>query len=191
MNTINHKSLSEENKNKADKLMRYRDISIWLDNYDDIFSDFDPRPYSERVLSDDFLVEVRKVCRENEEMINELKLLMPADKRKNDDETIIKNKLHNHFKKNHHQYEEQYKNVLKKGIAFSLIGMTMMLISSYISLSHSDSFLMHLLLVVFEPSGWFLVLSGFDIIVYTSKHNKKELDFYKKLSKSKIVFFPI
>ena len=51
--------------------MLTRDISIWLDNYDDIFSGFDPKPYSERVLSDDFLTEVGKVCKEKDEGIDE------------------------------------------------------------------------------------------------------------------------
>jgi hypothetical protein len=36
------------------------EISIWLDSYNDIFSDFDSRPFSERTVSDDFLSEVRK-----------------------------------------------------------------------------------------------------------------------------------
>ena len=39
-------------------------IFLWLDDFDDIFSDFDPRPYSARELSDDFLDEVRKIAAE-------------------------------------------------------------------------------------------------------------------------------
>lgn len=173
------------------KLMLLRDISIWLDNYDDIFSDFDPRPYSERVLSDDFIFEVRKVCKEKEEPINELKLLMPADKRNNEQEVIITKRLHNHFKKNHHQYEEQYRRSFRKGILFTLIGMILMLAASYLSALRSSIFHINVLLVISEPSGWFLVWSGLDTIFYTSKQNKREFDFYNKLSKSKIAFFSI
>src|SRR5690349_704077 len=40
------------------------ELSIWLDTYDDIFSDFDPRPLNERALSDDFLSEARKMARD-------------------------------------------------------------------------------------------------------------------------------
>lgn len=177
--------------NDGKQLMMLRDISIWLDNYDDIFSDFDPRPYSERLLSDDFLIEVRKVCREKEELINELKLLIPAGKRNSNTEIGITKKLHTHFKKSHHQYEEQYKSLWRKGVLFAFIGMVMMLGASYISALQSDVFLMHLLLVIFEPSGWFLIWSGLDIVFYTSKQSKKELDFYSKLSKSKITFLSI
>lgn len=35
-------------------------IQIALDHYDDIFSDFDPSPFSQRMLSDDFLKEMQK-----------------------------------------------------------------------------------------------------------------------------------
>jgi hypothetical protein len=30
-------------------------ISLWLATYDDLFSDFDPRSFTKRVLSDDFI----------------------------------------------------------------------------------------------------------------------------------------
>ena len=33
-------------------------VSLVLESYNDIFSDFDPRNYSERALSDDFLIEI-------------------------------------------------------------------------------------------------------------------------------------
>ena len=33
----------------------HRHVSIWIDSYDDVFSDFDPRSYDERNISDDFL----------------------------------------------------------------------------------------------------------------------------------------
>ena len=46
-------------------LTETKDIKIWIDEYDGIFSDFDPRPYSERNMSDDFLNECNKLFREN------------------------------------------------------------------------------------------------------------------------------
>lgn len=171
--------------------MLARSISIWLDNYDDIFSDFDPRPYSDRALSDDFLAEVRKVSKEREEHIGELKLLMPSDKRSGEQEEVITKRLHNHFRRNHAQYERQYKSAFKKGLTFTLSGMLLMLAASYLSAMRSEFFFIHVLLVISEPSGWFLVWSGLDTVFYTSKQSKKELDFYGKLSKSKVAFFSI
>jgi hypothetical protein len=46
--------------------MNHNEIKLMLDTYDDIFSDFDPRPFSQRTLSEDFLEEARKASREKE-----------------------------------------------------------------------------------------------------------------------------
>jgi hypothetical protein len=35
------------------------EISLWLDNYDDIYSDFDSRHFLKRRISEDFLHELR------------------------------------------------------------------------------------------------------------------------------------
>ena len=48
---------------------------------------------------------------------------------------------------------------------------------------------MHLLLVLFEPAGWFMLWVGLDHLVYASKDKKKELAFYSKMIKSEINFF--
>ena len=51
-------------KHEIKELLEKTQISLWLDDYADIFSDFDPRPFSQRALSDDFLNEAKKVVRE-------------------------------------------------------------------------------------------------------------------------------
>ena len=58
------------------KILHLSEISILLDNYDDIFSDFDPRPYSERSLSDDLLNEARKASRDKNTGRLELRFLI-------------------------------------------------------------------------------------------------------------------
>jgi hypothetical protein len=173
------------------KQVLFREISIWLDSYDDIFSDFDPRPYAERALSDDFIMEVRKVCREQDKLVNELKILIPAGNRNTHKENIITKRLQNYFKKNHGQYEEQYRSSWERGIFFTLFGMIMMLAASYIKTLRSDNFYLNVLLVIFEPTGWFMVWTGLDTIFNNSKQKKRELNFYRKLVKTKINFLPI
>ncbi len=46
------------------ELLNKARLSIWLDIYDDIFSDFDSRPFHERALSDDFIHEAKKMAKE-------------------------------------------------------------------------------------------------------------------------------
>ena len=72
--------------------LKQGNISLILDGYEDLFSDFDPRPYSKRTLSDDFIFECKKAVRENKvEFHNlELRLLIPKYKRKTNEEVIIR-----------------------------------------------------------------------------------------------------
>ena len=50
------KEMSDEEKQK---ILEMSEISLILDTYDDMFSSFDPRPYSQRALSEDFLSEAK------------------------------------------------------------------------------------------------------------------------------------
>ena len=51
---------------RTQKLLGLSNISLSLNSYDDIFSGFDPRPYSQRALSDDFLAESKRASRDKE-----------------------------------------------------------------------------------------------------------------------------
>ncbi len=75
---------------KKETLLKASEISIILDTYDDIFSDFDPRPYSERALSDDFLIEANKASRDKASGQIELIFLIPQKMRNIESENLIK-----------------------------------------------------------------------------------------------------
>ncbi len=180
-----------EDESGSKKEYLFRNISIWIDDYNDIFSDFDPRDFSERNISDDFLAEVNKVSRESDFLVDELRLLIPEKARQTESESIIVKRLHSHFRKSCLFYSVQLKVQNKKGILFSVTGVIMMMVASYISSQQSDSLFMHSILIVLEPAGWFLVWTGLDLLFHSSKEKKPELDFYNKLTKSKIVFVSI
>jgi hypothetical protein len=165
-----------------------RDISIWLDNYDDIFSDFDPRPFSERNVSDDFLYELKKVCRERKSSINVLQLLVPEKSRNLENEMLIVKRLHSHLKQNFHVYKQLVKIQKRNGFIFVSSGMLIMILASYISLLKSGNFIMHTLLVMLEPAGWFILWTGLDDLMKIKHIQKAELDLFLKMEKSKIVF---
>lgn len=171
--------------------MLTRTINIWLDNYDDIFSDFDPRPYSERTLSDDFLREVRKVCSETTDIANELILQLPDLKRNSEIETTLTKRLHNHIKQNDQRFRNLKKKIRKKAMLTLFIGLLLMLGAGYLSSLNSRNFLLNAILVMAEPTGWFLVWYGLDELFYRTKQNKNELEFYSIIAKSKISFSSI
>jgi len=165
-----------------------RQISIWLDEYDDIFSDFDPRPYSERILSDDFISELKKVCREDVYEIGELHLLIPQNKHNETDEHIIVKRLHSYFKNGKIYLSSRARKTRRQAILIALSGLILILLASYISATQSNKFYLKALLVLFEPAGWFFAWTGLDDLFFASRRKRTELDFFSKMAKAKIVF---
>lgn len=179
----NSEKLTEED---TQKLLEMSEISIWLDSYDDIFSDFDPRPYSHRSLSDDFLSETKKASRDKAGKL-ELRLLVAEDKRDSKNEAIIKKRLHEHFNKHANQLRKEIKNTRNKSIVAALLGILMMLVAAYIN-SFADTFTTRFLFVLLEPAGWFSVWFALDKLFYTTELKKTEYGFYHKMSKCGIIF---
>lgn len=170
-------------------LSKLSQISLDLEDYSDIFSDFDPRPYSQRALSDDFLSESRKASRDKVSGQIELGFLMPAAKRSAKDEAVIKKRLREHFKKHHLMLEVERKNVIKQGVYFATFGILIMFIATLLIFSHAESSVIgSFFVVLLEPAGWFLVWEGLHLIVFDSKAKRPEVQFYEKMSKANIVF---
>ena len=163
-------------------------VSLWLDDYDNIFSDFDPRAYSHRALSDDFLNEAKKVTYEIAPGVLDLTFLIPAAVRDQHHEKIIVERLHSHFRKVAGNLDKEYKNVVKKGIFLVLFGLFSMMAATYFSIIANVDFLMHLFKVFFEPVGWFTTWYGLDLLFYKSKESRQELLFSRKMVHAKIEF---
>lgn len=185
---MNNKT-EEINPIPKQSLLELAEFSILLDSYDDIFSDFDPSAYSQRILSDDFIIQAKKFSRNKSGNKMSLRLLLPANKRKEQEEKMIVKRLHSYFKGVHQQLEAEVRKKNTRGLILTLIGITIMIAASYISFMKPEKYPVHLLLVLFEPAGWFLLWAGLDHLVYSSKETKKDLDFYSKMTKSEIKFF--
>ena len=169
-------------------LLKLAEVSILLDSYDDIFSDFDPSPYSERTLSDDFIIQAKKFSRNKSENKMSLRLLLPANKRKEQEEKMIIKRLHSYFKSVHQALKSEVKKANIRGLILTLIGTIVMIAASYISFMKPEKYHVHFLLVLFEPAGWFLLWTGFDHLVNSPKETKRDIDFYAKMIKSEIIF---
>jgi hypothetical protein len=163
-------------------------VSLWMDTYDNIFSDFDPRPYSQRALSDDFLIEAKKVVHEYKPGEFDLTFLVPTGKRDKATEELIKERLHSYFKKQEHQLNKEYKEKIQKGIRFTVIGALCLITGAWALYLEERGFLLSLARVILEPSGWFLAWYGMDHIMYHSNTDKYEREFSDKMSRAEIVF---
>jgi len=190
------KSQNEQSQPKSDKNedpqnqsipFREGNIALILDSYEDIFSDFDPRPFSQKALSDDFLSECRRASRDKQEMGLELRLFVPKNKRVASEEIMIKKRLKNHFQKHYLEKIEELNSVKKHGLLWLILGALALLLST--SIEKYQNFLIDFLFIVSQPAGWFLMWSGLEEIFISSKTKKPEIDFYKKMASAKIIFY--
>ena len=179
-------SLEEEKR----KLLEMSRISLQLNNYDEIFSDFDPRDYSQRALSDDFLQETKRASRDKVSGTIELRFLVPKKARNLKHESMIKKRLREHFKKHFEEINKEFKKVRRKGIFFIITGIVLMFLATLILFRYAEgNFLMTFLVILLEPGGWFLFWEGLDLIIFEAKKGIPNLSFYKKMSKCSINFF--
>jgi len=170
--------LTEEN-------FRQGNVSLILDSYDDLFSDFDPRPYHERAISGDFLDECKRAARDKEQGM-ELRLLIPHEKRKINEEVKIIKRFKSHFQKHFKEKGKEIINIRKEGIQWFLIGGAIIFASTF--LYRLEGFLFNFLFVLSEPAGWFTLWTGLDKIFNESKKPEPDLGFNKKMSSAEISF---
>ena len=84
---------------------------------------------------------------------------------------------------------EEKNKISKKGGIFTAAGIiTMFLATLLLFKYHGENIWTSFFVVVLEPAGWFLFWEGLGLVLFESKREKVDLDFYKKLSKSEIKF---
>ena len=171
------------------EILNESEISIILDTYDDIFSDFDPRAYMIREISDDFIQEAKKAIKQKAPGRIELKFLVPAHHRSFPDEALIKKRIKDHFRIMLHQSTQELKSVRKRGALMILLGAAFGLVATWVSLWQTTSeFLKHGLLILLEPASWFNIWSGFDQFVFTADEKKPDNEFYQRMNNMDITF---
>ncbi|MFA6065009.1 MAG: hypothetical protein WCW44_01685 [archaeon] len=171
------------------KLLQLSEISLILDTYDDIFSDFDPRTLDKRSLSDDFLFELKRATKENMTGVIEINFLIPVEQRKTDKETMIKKRLRDHFKKHYDLVLKEIEKARNKGLVMIVIGVILSILTAIFVYPHEGAnILFNVILVLIEPAAWFTVWEGANRIFGAWEDKKVDLDFYKKMTKSEISF---
>ena len=170
------------------KHFREGNISLILDDYDDIFSDFDPRHFSERALSDDFLYECKKAVRERAEdgLGAELRLLIPKKRRNVGSEQVIKKRLMNYFHKQMHERLKERKEARRWGFVWTMVGAVLIYVATLLY-AYENAF-SNFLIVLLEPAGWFTIWMAFDMLFYGQKERRVEFNFAKSMANMKLVF---
>jgi hypothetical protein len=184
LNTQEHQVVLDK-----EQLLKLSEISLWLDSYDDIFSDFDPRPYSQRALSDDFLTETKKASRDKASGSIQLSFLVPKDKRNTQHENLIKKRLRDHFKKHYILFQKEIYKQVREGAIYLIAGIILMFSCSYIFFKNpNESLFLSFLITFLEPAGWFLFWQGLMLVIFESRVKKPDMEYYEKMTTSEIVF---
>jgi hypothetical protein len=179
---------NELTEKEKKELLKKSEISLILEGYNDIFSDFDPRSYTQRALSDDFLIEAKKASRDKISGIG-LTLLIPRKNRKITDEIKIKRRIKEHFKNHYEQLHKQIQTTKRRGWKFVISGViTMFLASIAMFYESSRTIWSSFLITLLEPAGWFLFWEGLDLVIFDSKKSSPDYEFYKKMTKCEISF---
>lgn len=158
--------------------MNPTEIHLRLNEYNDLFSDFDPRPYGIRGLSDDFLKELRKAVEDAGDNKISIAFSVPKSMHNPNDESVIMQRLHGHFIKHSTQMEAERNREIKSGSILIAIGLILMFGAAWFSLYSTDSFTLNFFRVVLEPSAWFISWFGADRIFMAERENRAKLKFY-------------
>jgi len=168
-------------------------ISLVLDSYDAIFSDFDPRPYSERMISNDFLGECKRAVHDKEGL-DQLRLLIPSHMRKPNEEIHIKKRLKEYFRKHLLEEEKEIRSIKREGVRWIIIGSVILILSTllyeYKTLAYMGfKFLVDFLFVISQPAGWFTFWEGLGKIFIVTREHSPNYDFFRKMQNTEIYFF--
>ena len=163
-------------------------VSIWLDSYDDIFSDFDPSPYNQRHISEDFYNQLRKFGIEDMEGQIEIDLLIDEKKRDIALEKMIHERILEFFSIHYRIHKRKRNRILMQSLLFMLLGTLFILILT-LGLKKYDGQLSYILLIkLLEPASWFLSWEGLHLLFFEYVEGKDKEDFHRNMSHARIAF---
>ena len=166
-----------------------REIAIVIDTWDDIFSDFDPRPLSDRMVSSDFIGELKKRYKETRSGDFLITIYASPSLKNVESERMVTKRLKQHFRQKFLQKKKILIHIRTRGIVFVIIGICSL---SFLTLATYYKFLNELTIqlagIIFMPLGWFGLWEGFSKLIDTSPALIEDTKLFEKLSKTKYEF---
>jgi hypothetical protein len=176
------------NMSTSNNKFKEANISLIIDTYEDIFSDFDPRPYLERAMSDDFLQECKRAARDKDEEQLELRILVPKNVRNLKEEWKIKKRLKEHFAHHFKKEESRIRKIKREGVMWFALGTIFILALSFLEETSLKGFFIQIVKTILEPAGWFSFWEGLGKVFIVAKEGSAGYDFYKKMAKAEVNF---
>ncbi len=178
-----------EEKKAGEGSAALREITIMLDTYDDIFSDFDPRPYQERQLSEDFLKEIQRRYMEDKKGRFEVRFTIPAAERDVNEEALIKRRLREHFAFMGAREKELIRATKMRGYLYILVGTLVLLgdVTAFFVLNET-SLLYQILSIMLVPAGWYGTFTGIGKVVDEPFEAAEQKKVFEKFEKAAFIF---
>lgn len=174
------------------ELKESSEIRFAVNNYDDIFSDFDPRPIVQRGLSEDFLEEARRASLVKQAGRIDFIFTVPKNVRNLKKEAVITDRLKKYFKKHSEILEKDKQKIVNQGIWFVIVGILLMFAATFLIFKYeSNTFITSFLTVLFEPAGWWLFWEGCQLLVFDAKTKNPNIEFHKRMASTTIRFVSV
>jgi len=160
------------------------DIVIALETYDDLFSDFDIRNFSERTISKDFLDEMN-LRMSKLDSIDQLRVVfvIPNAHRAKSQEIIILNRIRKFFQYRYTRYCQKDKRIKVRSGVYVLIGLLLLVFANFIY---------NFVPVVFKDflliPSWYFIWSGLDQYLSTREGVTRKKRYYGILSNAELEF---
>ncbi len=176
-------------KIEEEHIQDIQDLSVAIDTWDDIFSDFDPGPIEKRVLSEDFLTEIKKRFREHRTGQVTVTFLTPSALKDEELERKVIRRLKQYFKFRSLSVLKEINDLRRRGFYFVLTGIfslaTLTLLTYY---RVAEQLVLELIAIILMPLGWFGIWEGFSRIIEPSPYMKKDHEIFTRLAKASIKF---
>ncbi len=164
-------------------------ISIAIDTYDDIFSDFDPRDLTQRDLSEDFIIEITRRHRQDIKGKYDVVLVAPKSIEDPVAEKKIISRLNRYFNQKHARYVKAIHEIRIRGLIYIASGMALLIALTLLTYYRKlDTLTREIAGIMFMPLGWFGIWEGFSKIVDIPFKLESDTQVYRKLARAAYKF---
>lgn len=178
-----------EAKEMEEHIRDIQEITIAIDSWDDIFSDFDPSPLEHRILSEDFLAELKKRYRETQRGNFVITIYAPLSLKDGLSERLVIKRLKQYFKFRHLELRKEIAEAVKKGMLFVFFGIIFLASLTLMAYFKTlDTLSLELVGIILMPLGWFGIWEGFSRVIEPSPLVKQDMDEFGKLTKATFKF---
>jgi hypothetical protein len=167
------------------------EIVVYINTIDDIYSDFDPRKIDARILSADFINEVRLQGQQSTDGSRiEVNIFAPRFIRQHEltrkAEKITRRRIRRYFEEEYRLLRSDWAKSLARGLVFLVSGLTCFFIAKLVGDPGESHFILKILLELITFFSWFATWNG--ITTFGDLPKQRELRLRRRLADAQIHF---